>query len=152
MYRHTHTRLTTFSERVNPVCGNLITDIRPIHNTLSHTPAVNTIVRLFGLSRGGGSLWTPPTATHPNRPHLFHTNFFCYLLFVDCGTILFMNKMSRTDALAILSRPSRRPLASAVIKISYNSLHRSWGRRVTPRASRVLVNVFILLCKPRTLN
>lgn len=152
MYRHTHTRLTTFSERVNPVCGNLITDIRPIHNTLSHTPAVNTIVRLFGLSRGGGESVNSPYR-HPSQPPSpVSYEFFCYLLFVDCGTILFMNKMSRTDALAILSRPSCRPLASAVIKISYNSLHRSWGRRVTPRASRVLVNVFILLCKPRTLN
>lgn len=76
MYRHTHTRLTTFSERVNPVCGNLITDIRPIHNTLSHTPAVNTIVWLFGLSHGGGVCELPLPPPIPTALTCFIRIFF----------------------------------------------------------------------------
>lgn len=62
MYAQAHTRLITFSERVNPVCGNLITDIRPIRNSHpgTHTPAVNTIVRLFRLIASGSLRVLPP--------------------------------------------------------------------------------------------
>lgn len=73
MHRQAHTRFTTFSERVNPVCGNLITDIRPIHNILSlslsdpthtHTHTLVEIcehpqlIQLFGcLAYREGSPW-----------------------------------------------------------------------------------------------
>lgn len=97
MYAQAHTRLITFSERVNPVCGNLITDIRPIHNTHSgtHTHPQNTIVRLFRLIASGSLRVLPPPSKPPTPPVL---NEYSLFVAIDCGTILFFNKMSTTDA------------------------------------------------------